>query len=90
MEKKMEPCYAENIKICNLDQTIKTFTEKDKNENTSEVKSPIYRRIEACDKLKIPSCNIKLHVESDDESQIHMHYEDSDCDELCYYSNNEN
>lgn len=36
--------------------------------------------------IKIPSCNFKSYVESDNESQTNMCYKDSNCDELCCYS----
>lgn len=81
----MESCHADNIKLCVLDKTIMAFTEKekekDKKENISAIKNENYGEMK-----KIPSCNIKLHVESVDESQTHMCYEDSDRDELRYYS----
>ena len=55
-------------------EIIEKFTDEDRKISISEI--------------KILSCNMKSYFESDDENQTHLYYEDSDCDEFCYYSDN--
>ena len=77
IEKKVETCHIDNEWFGDLDQTIKTFVDKDnKEQSASEAKIPSHTRKEDCNKLndfsdnesQVDDCNSASCYEESDSS----------------------